>query len=97
MPKSSFSLFTYSLATFILLFTTLTTPLSQTKPVEPNPRQILDRGVAAMGGKEKLKAIASRQVFASVKRLHDGATGRYELVTQYPSQFYLRLSVGNEF
>ncbi len=97
MHNRSFSHFTYVLAAVGFLFAITTGPLAQTKPVEPNPRQILDRGVAAMGGKEKLKAITSRQVFASVKRLHDGATGRYELLTQYPSQFYYRLAIGNEF
>lgn len=94
MHQRSFSQFVFLLSWWFLLANLL---FAQNKPAEPNPRQILDRGVVAMGGKEKLKAITSRQVFASVKRMHDGATGRYELLTQYPTQFYYRLSVGNEF
>lgn len=97
MHNSSFSHFVSLLAIVVLLFPPATTPLAQTKPLEPNPRQILDRGVAAMGGKEKLKAITSRQVFGTIKRLHDGAVGRYELLTQYPVQFYYRISFGQEF
>lgn len=96
MHQRSFSRFVLLLSWLSLLFNPAFT-FAQKKPAQPNPRQILDRGVVAMGGKEKLKAITSRQVVASVKRLHDGAVGRYELVTQYPTQFYYRLSVSNEF
>ena len=63
----------------------------------PNPRQILDRGVIAMGGKEKLKAIRSRHAVGTIKRLSDGATGRYELITQFPSWYFSRLELGAEF
>lgn len=96
MGNRSFSRWTL-LLTASLLCATIHSPSAQTKANTPNPRQILDRGVAAMGGKEKLKAITSRQVYASIKRLNDGATGRYEWLSQYPSQFYYRLSVGTEF
>lgn len=79
------------------LFLVATIFVVATVAQSPKPRQILERGVAAMGGKEKLKAIRSRHAIGTIKRLQDGAIGRYELITQFPGRFYLRMEFGAEF
>jgi hypothetical protein len=42
----------------------------------PKARKVIDRAVIAMGGKEKLKAITSREAYGSIKRLSDGQKRR---------------------
>jgi hypothetical protein len=63
----------------------------------PKPRQIIERGIAAMGGQERLKSITTRQVFGSIQRMRDGAVGRYEIATVFPSSYYSRIEFGAEF
>jgi hypothetical protein len=94
MRQRSFSRFVFLLSWLSLLFNPAFT-FAQKKPAQPNPRQILDRGVAAMGGNEKLKAITSRQVFASIKRMRDGATGSLEIATRQPGNYFMRIDWGN--
>ena len=90
MHQRSFSRFVFLLSWLSLLFNPAFT-FAQKKPAQPNPRQILDRSVAAMGGKEKLEAIRARQIFGTIKRLHDGVVGKIEITVQQPNAYFLRL------
>lgn len=63
----------------------------------PKARKVIDRAVIAMGGKEKLKAITSREAYGSIKRLSDGATGKVEFITRQPSSYFYRIAWDKDF
>ena len=99
MRRISFSLFAFHTIGGFIFFIWIASPnlSAQSNSSKLSPRQVLDRGVIAMGGKEKLKAVTSRQAFGSIKRLKDGAIGSYEVITQYPDSYFSRIAFGDEF
>jgi len=52
-----------------------------------SPSKILSRTNKALGGEKALKAAFSQERIGSIKRLSDGATGRYELRTDGNNKF----------
>jgi hypothetical protein len=99
MRKISFSSLAYKTLTqaaFVsLVFTTYL--YAQKTPEKPNPSRIIDRAAETMGGRDKMDAIFSKQIFGTVTRKSDGATGTVEILTRRPDAYFMRLSFGNDF
>lgn len=70
---------------------------AQTVPEKPNPRQIFERGIQALGERENLKSIFSKQIVGEVTRKSDGAKGTIEVLMRQPDCYYSRISFGDQF
>lgn len=70
---------------------------AQTTTEKPNPRQLIDRGLTALGGKENLDKIFSKQILGTVIREKDGAVGTFELVLRAPDSYFSRITFGSQF